>query len=422
MLCLFLKIYFNGVHLYGELLKINYMTRKDDLRIMEKELQTIKTEEIQFYEDTLLGGTDEEGTIWLAVNQTCKSIGFDETDSENQARKMNKDEVLKTLSVKFYGTNSNRPMWFISEKGITIWLAKISITSNMKEKYPDLSNKLIKYQLECSEVLHNHFMSTQEKKEQFFNDTLNIDIKEIVSQNNFLISENKEIKEELHVLHGEFEGFKLFSEEQNKVLYTLVQRFNIYDNPSISYTRIIDDYNAKIYGVIRDKNKHKMFWEGICNWFGIDIDILYKQSNKKQWLLDNVGIEVLNYFCDNVILNKIKQNKQGNFINLNGYNSDPYNIEKNKILKHWTTKDGKLRCCYCGEIIENPIENENYNFEHYTAKTTSGSTNTIENLGVACCQCNKEKNTMTYEEFSKYKGTSKVFLNRKVEWDNKYKK
>ena len=397
---------------------------------MEQELQTIKTEEIQFYEDTLLGGTDKEGTIWMAVNQTCKSLGFDKTDSENQAKKVNKDEILKKLSVKFYcqvksenGTIQDREMWFMSEKGITLWLAKISITNNMKEKYPELSEKLEKYQLECANVLHNHFMGTQEKKEQFFNDTLGIDIKEIVSQNNFLISENKEIKEELHILHSEFEGFKLFSEEQNKILYTLVQRFNIYDNPSVSYTRLIDDFNTKVYGVIKDKNKHRVFWEAICNWIGININDLYKQSNKKQWLLDNIGLDILNYFVDNIILGRIIQNDKGNWINLQGFNSDPYKIEKNKIIKHWTSsRDNKLYCCYCGGVIENPIENENYNFEHYTAKTTSGSTNTVENLGIACCQCNKDKNTMTYEEFSKYKGTTKIFLDRKIEWDNKYKK
>lgn len=390
-------------------------------------LQTIKTEEIKFYEDTLLGGQDDKGNIWLAVNRTCQNLGFDKNDTDNQIKKINKDEVLKMNLVKFYAVQKEgdreikREVSFLNEEAVVLWLAKISITNNMKEKYPKLSQKLIKYQLQCGKILREYFMGTQEKKEQFFNDTLNIDIKSIMEQNEFLITENKEIKEELRVIHSEFEGFKLFNEQQNQILYTLVQRFNIYDNPSVSYTRLVDDYNTKVYGVIKDRNKHKMFWEGICNWIGIDINELYKQSNKKQWLLDNLGIEILNYFVDNVILERIKQNKKGNWVNLNGYNSDPYEIEKNKIRKHWTTKDGKLRCCYCGQSIENPKENDNYNFEHYTAKTSSGSTNTIENLGIACCDCNKDKNTLSYDEFVKVKNTEEIYIKRKLQWDDMYK-
>ena len=394
---------------------------------MENELKTIKTEEIKFYEDTLLGGQDDEGTIWVAVNQTCKSLGFDKNDTDNQIKKINKDEVLKMNLVKFYALQKEgerevkREISFLNEEALVLWLAKISVTNNMKEKYPKLSQKLTKYQLQCGKILREHFMGTQEKKEQFFNDTLNIDIKQIVEQNDFLIEENKNIKEELRIIHSEFEGFKLFSEQQNQILYTLVQRFNIYDNPSVAYTRLIDDFNTKVYGIIKDKNKHKVFWEAICNWIGLDINDLYKQSNKKQWLLDKLGIEILNYFVDNVILERIKQDENGNWINLQGFNSDPYKIEKNKIKKHWTTKDGKLRCCYCGIAIENPVENENFDYEHYTPKTITGSTNTIENIGVSCKDCNKEKNTLTYDEFIKIKNTDNVYVNRKLEWNKKYK-
>ena len=138
---------------------------------MSKELKTIKTEEIKFYDDVLLGGKDEEGNIWLAVNQTCKSLGFDSNDSKNQARKITQDKVLKKMSAKFYtdvnygyDSTQGREIIFISEKAITLWLAKISITNKMEEKYPNLSDKLIKYQLECAEVLHKHFMGNENKK------------------------------------------------------------------------------------------------------------------------------------------------------------------------------------------------------------------------------------------------------------------
>lgn len=393
---------------------------------MEKEIKKVNLEEVDFYGDTLLGAKDDEGKIWLAINKTCQCLGFDEDDSKNQIKKINKDEVLNKLSVKFYtqvesenGVIQNREMTFLSEKAITLWLAKISITNKMREKYPDLSDKLIKYQLECADVLHNHFMGTEEKREQFFNDTLGMDIKSILNQNNYLIEENKNIKYQLEEIHSTFEEFKLFSEQQNKTLYMLVQRFNIYDNESIAYTRMVDDFNAKIYGAL-DKNKHYLFWEAICDWIGLDLNILLGQGNKKKYLLDKVGFRVLEYFVDNVILNRIVKNDKGHWVNLNGFNSDPFSIEKNKIIKHWTTRDGDLVCCYCGEIIDNPEENVNYDFEHYINKTSTGTTNTIENIGIACKECNKKKNATTYDEYIKSANVKEVLVQRKQQWNETY--
>ena len=125
---------------------------------MNKEaINKLITEEVPFYGDKLIGGKDGNGVIWLAVNPTCRALGFDKKDSENQALKIAKDTVLKNLSLKFQcqlknnnGVMQDREIIFISEKAITLWLAKISITNKMKEKYPKLSEKLIRYQLECA--------------------------------------------------------------------------------------------------------------------------------------------------------------------------------------------------------------------------------------------------------------------------------
>ena len=56
---------------------------------MNKEaINKLVTEEVPFYGDKLIGGKEGNGVIWLAVNPTCRALGFDETDSENQARKI----------------------------------------------------------------------------------------------------------------------------------------------------------------------------------------------------------------------------------------------------------------------------------------------------------------------------------------------
>ena len=187
---------------------------------MSKELKTIKTEEIKFYDDVLLGGKDEEGNIWLAVNQTCKSLGFTEDQSKKQKRNIEQDLVLEKLSAKFStkiksnnGVIQNREVFFISEKGIPLWLAKISITPKMKETNPKLVDKLIKYQLECAEVLHKHFMGNENKKEQFFKDMFDLNLKEIIEQNKYLTSKIEYLDDKL--------------ENQNQKIYLLLKRFDI---------------------------------------------------------------------------------------------------------------------------------------------------------------------------------------------------
>lgn len=380
---------------------------------MSKELKTIKTEEIKFYDDVLLGGKDEEGNIWLAVNQTCKSLGFDSNDSKNQARKITQDKVLKKMSVKFYtdvnygdDSTQGREIIFISEKAITLWLAKISITNKMEEKYPNLSDKLFKYQLECAEVLHKHFMGNEDSKDKFFKDMFDINLKELIEQNKYLTSKIEYLDDKL--------------ENQNQKIYLLLKRFDIYENENTNYTRLIDDFSAKTQGVINDRNKHYIFWEAICNWFGISFNLLKSQSNKKKWILDNIGINKLNYFIDNVILDRIIQNDKGNWINLQGFNSDPFNVEKNKILKYWTDSNNNLRCCYCGKVINNPKENVNYNYEHLIAKTQSNTSNTLNNLAISCCECNKEKYSNNYKEFQEKKNTKEYLVDRLDKWMLKY--
>ena len=154
---------------------------------------------IKFHEDELLGIKDENGKLWLGVNKTCQSLGFDVTDSKNQVTKINKDEVLKMNSLNFQTVQKEgnrevqRDALFISEKGVPLWLAKINVTDKMKTKYPKLSEKLIKYQMEVAEVLHESFFATEEQKEQF---TDNFELKGKIEK---LENEISCLKEEIKV-------------------------------------------------------------------------------------------------------------------------------------------------------------------------------------------------------------------------------
>ena len=390
---------------------------------MNNELKTIKTEEINFYEDTLLGGVDENGEIWLAVNQTCQTLGFDKTDGKNQVTKINNDSVLEKLSLKFQtqvksedGTIQNREMLFLSEKAITLWLAKISITDKMRLKYPQLAEKLEKYQLECADVLHKHFMGTQDKKEQFFDNMLGMDIKMLLEQNQLILENNKNLAQTVNQLNEKIIAIEGRDSELNNQMMFFLKRFEIYEHPSIRYTRCVDDFNAKVYGKINIYNKDRLFWEAICNWTDTDFNLVTKQKNKKEWLMENIGIDILTFFTDSVILDKIIKNDKGNWVGLSSFNSDPFGIEKKKILKHWTDRNLELRCCYCGNIIDTPQENVNFNYEHYIPKSKSGSSDKLDNIGICCPDCNKDKNSDTYDDYVAKKNVTEFLVNHKKKW------
>ena len=371
-------------------------------------IENIKLEEIDFYGDKLLGGVDKDNNIWLAINKACQCLGFDEADSKNQITKIGKDEVLKKLSLKFQtevlcedNSIRTREMLFLSEKAITLWLAKISITANVKKKYPELSQKLIKYQLECASVLHNHFMGTEEKKANFFEETLNLDVKSLL---NTVFDMQKQISELMHKIND------------------MKDIFEVYENPSMRYDKLLLNFIAKTNGVGGlIPNNHKMFWEAICNYFDINIDEFYKNAkpNKKQYIINSIGIERLSYFINGVITNKIIKNSVGNWVSVQGYDYDKFGIEKDKITNHWTSKQGDLICAYCGKKIINPIENINYNYDHIIPKSNENSTDSLGNIIIACNDCNKEKNNMSYEEFIKIKNTHPILVQRKEDWCRK---
>ena len=73
-----------------------------------------------------------------------------------------------------------------------------------------------------------------------------------------------------------------------------------------------------------------------------------------------------------------------------------------------------------GKVINNPKENVNYNYEHLIAKTQSNTSNTLNNLAISCCECNKEKYSNNYKEFQEKKNTEEYLVDRLDKWMLKY--
>jgi len=134
----------------------------------------MEVKEIQFYEDTLLGVMDEDGQVWLAVKKTCLDLGLSEGQARKQVENIQKEKLLKSncrslaIVQKEGNRDVSRDQIFIKEQVVTLWLAKITLTDRMEEEQPEAYNKLIRYQMEAQKVLHEHFMGTEEKKQEFY--------------------------------------------------------------------------------------------------------------------------------------------------------------------------------------------------------------------------------------------------------------
>ena len=128
----------------------------------------MKTEikEIPFNGGSLLGVRTPDGTVWLAVRKACRDIGLTDAQARAEVSKMQESLLLKDnckkLSLKF--ETQVRETLVLSEKFVPMWLAQINLTPAMQKKNPDAVQKLLKYQLEASDVLHEAFYGTEEQK------------------------------------------------------------------------------------------------------------------------------------------------------------------------------------------------------------------------------------------------------------------
>lgn len=116
--------------------------------------------DVDFFGDTLKAARDEKGIVWAGIPWLCKGIGLGK-DQTGYERKKIQDDLVLSQGVKFYplGTgNANKDVLCLQLDYVPLWLAKISITPNMKENNPELVDKLVKYQLKAKDVLAAAFL------------------------------------------------------------------------------------------------------------------------------------------------------------------------------------------------------------------------------------------------------------------------
>lgn len=115
---------------------------------------------VDFMGDGLLAARDEKGVIWTGVKWLCDGIGLSEGQVKAERKKIQEDMVLSRGGRNFIlpTAGGNQEVLCLQLDYVPLWLAKISITPNMKENNPELVEKLVNYQLKAKDVLAAAFL------------------------------------------------------------------------------------------------------------------------------------------------------------------------------------------------------------------------------------------------------------------------
>lgn len=126
-------------------------------------MNNLAVKTVDFMGDGLLAAKDSKGVIWTGVNSFCRGIGLSKNERNRQIKNVQSDEVMKRGCVKFDAGvfEPNNETIALQLDYVPLWLAKISITPNMKETNPKLVEKLVNYQLKAKDVLAAAFLPQQ---------------------------------------------------------------------------------------------------------------------------------------------------------------------------------------------------------------------------------------------------------------------
>lgn len=151
---------------------MNVTTIKEDATsVSDVKSPAITPVDVKFHEDTVPAFVGNDGEVYAAVNQVLRNIGFNEERVKAIKIKWRDDAVISARGRNFDLWYSGgvaghfEDTYCLSHKILPLALAKITITPTLKKEYPAVVEKLISYQLECADVLYQHFFNQTEVKE-----------------------------------------------------------------------------------------------------------------------------------------------------------------------------------------------------------------------------------------------------------------
>lgn len=124
-------------------------------------MTNLAVKEVEFNGDVLMAAHEKDSDkVYVGVSWICNGIGFNKGQKDRQVRNVQDDIVLKQGCFKFEAGvfDPNNETLAIELDFLPLWLAKISITPKMQTESPEITDKLIEYQLKAKDVLANAFI------------------------------------------------------------------------------------------------------------------------------------------------------------------------------------------------------------------------------------------------------------------------
>lgn len=120
--------------------------------------------EVKFYTDEVTAFQANDGEVYAAANKVLRNIGFNEDRVKAIRIKWRDDEVVSKGGRNFnlLSKGGIQSTYCLPRKILPLALAKISITPALKKEYPNAVEKLVRYQLECADVLYKHFLGNED--------------------------------------------------------------------------------------------------------------------------------------------------------------------------------------------------------------------------------------------------------------------
>lgn len=181
--------------------------------------------------DTIVAGQDKKGQIWAGVSFFCKALGMTNKQRDNQVAKVQADKTLCKGTLKFREGvfDPANEVVAIKVDFIPLWLAKIQITKKMEQDHPELSDKLLEYQLKAKDILAEAFMPKQNTMPQ----TTDGKIALLAQGHTELKAEVDEIKAEVKALKDDMPVFQADARDiQSNLRKKAVEALGGYKSPA----------------------------------------------------------------------------------------------------------------------------------------------------------------------------------------------
>lgn len=225
---------------------------------------------VNFSGDSLTAVKDEStGKIFTGVSYICKGIGLTEGQTKNEKKRIQEDLVLRKggRNLILPTNGGNQEALTIDINFLPLWLAKISITPTMQKEQPEITDKLINYQLQAKDVLAAAFIKRPSCIEDVLIRSLQ-EMKQLREQASRALTTATETKQEVQAMRDVIAlNPNSWRTDTTKLINAIAQQLGGFDHikdvREESYKLLDERLGADVQTRLTNKRR-RMADEGVC--------------------------------------------------------------------------------------------------------------------------------------------------------------